>query len=248
MLSSGLAANEAPRLRAEIAMLLILLTALLWQYIALGQQQQGLSAEDRQRMCTFFQQGDLDVGEEFDWGQGHGLCVRNTTHEYFALAAANCQSCYDGADVCGRPTMLILHQYLNGLHKTNWQANLLSFKSFLVRGVVVCVVCVSVCGNAIEGLCLTEYKLGGQARWRPVLCTVAVAAARLLLLLHCARPISLREHRCAADTRPEAQPHVPVGRRRRRPRLADSKPRGAWRGSGRGLGRVLQLVPGWAHI
>lgn len=89
-----------------------------------------LSPHQREVVCEFFAASEVDYGEEqLDWAGGHGLCTQDYTETYFEAAAFNCLSCIDGADVCSRPPLLLFHQYLDA---TQWEAGLLSLKSYLL--------------------------------------------------------------------------------------------------------------------
>ncbi|KAF8064648.1 hypothetical protein HT031_003449 [Scenedesmus sp. PABB004] len=108
--------------------------------VALQLQQRGAAAANdtgyvglkEHPACAFFRSGNVHVGDEHHWGP-YDLCDMDVPGRWLARARANCYSCMEpGLNVCAHPPTMLYHQYLERLHPTEWAANLLSIRAFLM--------------------------------------------------------------------------------------------------------------------
>jgi len=85
--------------------------------------------------CHVTPAGAKNVFNERRWGP-YSQCNMNEPHDWLKRARSNCYSCITGANVCSKPPVMLYHQYLEYLHPTNWEGNLLSIKAFLMTQVL----------------------------------------------------------------------------------------------------------------
>jgi len=79
------------------------------------------------------------VHNEHGWGP-YDQCDMNkhpSWQDLLKQTRSNCYSCITGANVCSEPPTMLYHQYLEYLHPTHWEGNLLSMKVFLMTQVLL---------------------------------------------------------------------------------------------------------------